>query len=194
MESLNLYLSDELLLAKGGERLCYLHPYDPTKVIKITSKKRVNRSQNKLDDVYHRYLMKSKKNLDQVTECFGFVETNLGKGLVFTRVLDYNGEASYSLEDVINKKLVPIEHQRQLLRELMTYLSENQILFVDIGCSNIFCQQLSEHQYRFVIVDGLGARRLNYKYWLYVYIGFYRRFKIKKQSIKMIDNHERRIS
>ncbi len=188
-----VYLNKELLLSKGSERDCYLHPDDHTKVIKIAPSEGVHRDQNNLDNHYYRYLSGSGKDLQYVTECFGFVETNLGQGLVFTRALNYNGTPSHSLKYMMFHKKIAVDTQRDLLKNLLTYLSENQIVFGDICCGNIFCKEVSKEKYTFIIVDGLGARRFNYKYWMYLKIGFYRRYKIIKQAMKMTKDHEAKI-
>ncbi len=186
-------LNDKLLLSKGSERSCYLHPEDNRKIIKIGPGEGKHRNQNNLDYHYYRYLVSSGKDLQYVTECFGFVETNLGRGLVFTRALNYDGTSSHSLKYMMYHKRITVDEQRELLNKLLMYLQDQQIVFGDICCGNIFCKEVSEGKYEFIIVDGLGARRLNYKYWMYLKIGLYRRYKIMKQARKMRNEHERRL-
>jgi len=186
-----LHLTEDLLLAKGSERSCYLHPFDNEKVIKIAPEKKGSRNQNTLEAHYHSFLMRSNKNLEYLTHCFGFVETNLGKGLVFTRVLNYDGTASHSLSYMIYHKKVLADTLRENLNSLLSYLSANQILFSDIDCGNVFCKKVNSEEYVFIVVDGLGARRFGYKYWLYLNIGFYRRYKIVKQGLRMKKHFEK---
>ena len=83
-------LDKEFLLAEGGERLVYIHPNDNNKVIKIL-KKGLNKHnfQNKLEFKYYNFLTKKNRDFSNITKCFGYVDTNLGKGLVFERVIDY---------------------------------------------------------------------------------------------------------
>lgn len=55
-------LNDELLLAKGGERHCYIHPEDSQKVIKVYKENNRNK-QNDLEYLYYNYLTKRKLDL-----------------------------------------------------------------------------------------------------------------------------------
>jgi len=188
-----IHLNNDLLLAKGGERTCYLHPHDSTKIIKITPENKRHRDQNKLDYHYYHYLIKTQKNLKFVPECFGFVETNLGEGLIFMRILNYDGSPSHSLKYIIYHKKIKIKKQRKLLIQLLNYLREQKIVFGDVYCDNIFCQEVKENKYQFIIIDGLGARRFNYKYRLYLLFSWFRDYKISKQEKRMIRLHENMI-
>ncbi len=80
---------------------------------------------------------------------------------------------------------ITIDVQKKLLSQLVNYLKEQQILFIDTCLSNVFCIKQENNEYKLLIVDGLGAKRLNYKYWLYIHIGLYRRYKINKQAKKL---------
>ena len=55
-----LFLDDKLLLAEGGQRLCYLHPTDSTKIIKILPQRVASDNQNELESVYLGYLLKER--------------------------------------------------------------------------------------------------------------------------------------
>lgn len=193
VENKVIELNDELLLSKGSERSCYLYPGDNSKIIKIGPDEGKHRNQNKLDYHYYSYLVSAKKDLHYVTECFGFVETSLGRGLVFKRALNYDETASHSLKYMMFHKKIAADVQRELLNNLLSYLQDQQIVFGDICCGNIFCKELSSGKYEFIIVDGLGARRFNYKYWMYLKIGIYRRYKIMKQAKKMRNELERQL-
>lgn len=187
MNKENIFLDDSLLIAKGGERDCYLHPHDNTKVIKTLHKKDEHNNQNELEYSYMKYITKRKNiNLSQVTDCYGYVNTNLGKGLVFDRVLDFDGTPSKSFRYLVAYNLISREEQENLLEDLNNYLEKNKILFHDNSMTNIFYKKLSENKSTLVIVDGLGAKRLGFKFWLYMNIPLYRNYKIKKQWHKLM--------
>ncbi|NRA19202.1 MAG: hypothetical protein HRU05_01835 [Oceanospirillaceae bacterium] len=181
-----LFLDDKLLLAEGGQRLCYLHPTDSTKIIKILPQRVASDNQNELESVYLGYLLKKGVSFKHLTQCFGYVDTNLGRGLVFERALNSDGTPSMSLKYMMEEKLLSLERQQKLVLELVSYLRENQIIFADMASSNIFCRRDKAGDYSLLIVDGLGARRFNYRFWMYMWIGFYRRSKINKQEKKLM--------
>ena len=187
-------LNNDLLLAKGGERACYIHPNDDTKVIKILySNLPKHNDQNKLEFIYMNYLKKKKVDLSSVTDCYGYVQTNLGEGLIFDRVIDYDGTPSKSFRYYLANKLISEELQQQLLEELKKNIEENLILFIDTSLTNIFCQKIAEDKYKLIIVDGLGAKRLGMKFFLYRQSKIYTKYKIKRQWAKLMKMYNRDI-
>lgn len=185
-------LTKSLLIAKGGERDCYLHPEDNTKVIKIVHKTEEHNNQNELEYSYMKYIKKRKDlDLSQITDCYGYVSTNLGKGLVFDRVLDFDGTASKSFRYYLANKIIPLAEQELLITELKNYLEENLILFVDTSLTNIFCPKISEDSYKLIIVDGLGAKRTGIKFTLYKISKAYTKYKIKRQWDKFMKMYEK---
>lgn len=181
-----LVLHDNLLIGKGGERSCYLHPLDSTKVIKVVFAKGTHNRQNELEHTYFRYLDRKHIDYSHITPCFGYADTDLGKGLIFSRVLNHDGSPSQSLRYVMVHKIISEELQQQLLNDLKIYLESNTILFVDTSLTNIFCQEYETNKYKLVIIDGLGAKRVGFKSWLYRHSKLYTRYKIKRQWTKFM--------
>lgn len=186
-------LTEKNLIAKGSERKCYLHPQDNSKVIKIIYSDGTHNHQNDLEYIYMNYLVKNNKDLSLLTQCYGYVKTNLGVGLVFDRVLDFDYTASKSFRYYIANKLIPVDHQHQLLRTLQEYLEQNVILFVDTSLTNIFCQRINDEEYQLIIVDGLGAKRMGLKFWLYRKFQLYAKYKMKRQWAKLLKMHDKDI-
>lgn len=180
-----LILAKEHFIARGGERECYSHPLDPTKVVKVLYKKdgvyAYNGSRNDLDRIYYNFLKKSKISFFNLTKCYGFANTNLGKGLIFDKVCDYNGKISMALSDVIAKKILNSTTESTLINNLQTYVLKNNILFIDSGLHNILCCEYEKNKYKLVIIDGLGAKRNGFKFWLYLHSSFYTKYKVKKE-------------
>lgn len=186
-----LYLCNELLIARGGERACYSHPLDKNCIIKVTEKTIEDNKQNLLEYKYYLYLKNKKVNFLNIARCFGWTETNLGQGLIFQKILDYNLEVSKSFRFYLRNNILSKIEEKRLLKELEIYLCENKILFIDVSTVNVLCQKLSKDKYKLIIIDGLGARRLNYKFYMYLYIPFLAKYKIKKQWKKFMFNYKR---
>ena len=183
-------LDDTLLLAKGNERWCYIHPDDDSKVIKITHKVKDGRSQNLLEAAYYRCLQEKGTPLTHLADCYGWIEIAGQKGLVFERIRDYDGNTALTLNQIIRGKLLSLEKIKSLLDDLIDYLEENKIVFVDSSFDNIICQRLKDGSYRLVIIDGLGGRRLGWKFWLYCHLPVYLNYKVKRQGKKVLRNLE----
>lgn len=184
-------LNQDLLIARGGERDCYIDPQDNSKVIKILHKKGLHNNQNALEYSYMKFIKKRVTDFSHITDCYGYVSTNLGKGLVFDRVLDFDEVPSKSFRYYVANKIIPIDEQKKLINELKEYLEKNLILFVDTSLTNIFCKKVNEYEYKLIIVDGLGAKRTGAKFILYKISKAYTKYKIKRQWEKFMRMYEK---
>lgn len=189
MANKKIVLSDKDFLAKGGERNCYIHPNDQTKVIKIVHRQEKHNEQNKLEHKYYNHLIKHNVPQTHLSRCYGFVETNLGEGLIYERLMDYNNVPSVSFQVYLNEKRFSRSQEQHLVQQLKAYLFENDILFIDVDLSNVFCQEFEKDQFKLVLIDGLGARRLNWRFYTYLYSTTFTRYKIKKQWKKFYNNY-----
>ncbi|PHR70380.1 MAG: hypothetical protein COA66_12405 [Arcobacter sp.] len=176
-------------LGKGGERECYVHPNDNTKVIKIMYLKGKHNFQNELEEEYYKFLDKKNVDFSHITKCFSWIETNKGKGLVFERIENYDKTRIETLSYYSKYTILDENVGKELLAELKDYVFKNSILFVDVSLSNIFCQKISKNKYRLIIFDGLGGRRKGIKFWFYLKSETFTKYKIKKQWKKFLSNY-----
>ncbi|MCT7632887.1 PhoP regulatory network YrbL family protein [Aliarcobacter butzleri] len=185
-------LREELLLGDGGERLVFIHPNDSKKVVKVLQPQiKKHNFQNELEFKYYNFLTKKNVDFSHITKCFGYVDTNFGKGLVFERVIDFDGEDSKFLRNCLQENIFTKDQEKRLLDDLKKYLEDNEILFIDCSSHNVFCKKVSADKYTLIIYDGLGARRDNIKLTLYMKSRFYTRYKIKKQWKLFMKNCEK---
>ncbi len=184
------HLDEALLLAKGNERWCYIYPDDTSKVIKITHKVKGGRSQNLLEAAYYQCLREHGTPLTHLANCYGWREIAGQKGLVFERVCDHDGNTALTLNDIIRGKILSVEKIKVLLEELILYIEKNKIIFVDSSFDNIICQRSEDGTYRLIIIDGLGGRRLGWKFWLYCHLPVYLNYKVMRQRETILENLE----
>lgn len=182
-------LTKEFFIAKGGERECYIHPKDNSKVVKIIHRKGKNNEQNQLEYKYTNFLKSKNRSFEHITKCYGFVDTNLGKGLVFDRVLDYTNDQSKSFKEYVLNSSLPIDTEKKLIEELKNYIFSNDILFIDVDLSNLFCKEYEKGKYKLIIIDGLGARRIGFRFSLYLKSKIFTKYKMKKQWKKFWQNY-----
>lgn len=189
-----LILKEEHFIARGGERDCYNHPLDSSKVIKVLYKKdgvyAYDGNRNNLEYKYYTFLEKSKISFSHIARCYNFVETNLGDGLVFDKVFDYDGKISSSFRQLLIEKKFSKEEEIKLIEELKDYIFKNNILFIDCGVQNILCCEYEKNKYKLVIIDGLGAKREGLRFWLYLNSKSYTKYKIKRQWIRFIEKYK----
>lgn len=189
MGFLNLKESD--YLGKGRERACYIHPEDNDKVIKVVYKSSENLNQNQLEHNYLSFLEKKGVSFSHLSKCFGFIQTNLGEGYIFNRIKDFDGKTSKSFKYMVLNGVLSPNLEIELLNELKRYLIDNNIIFVDIALSNIFCQEVSVNKYKLIITDGIGGKRTGLKSKLYLYSKLFTKYKVKKQLKRLEKRYQK---
>ncbi|SHH04724.1 PhoP regulatory network protein YrbL [Cognatiyoonia sediminum] len=175
-------LNKNKLVAEGVERRIYVHPNDPTRLIKIPKIKSDDhykrwtfgdltkrffpstrtRSITKQHEEYQRQLRESQQSAASlpVSLFYGFAPTNLGTGEIFERVTNDSGENAPTLRDVhdqgdfdINKLNTFVEH----LYSLAICVSDlNPANFV-YGYRHTEAGQKSPNK-SWVLIDGYGDR------------------------------------
>ncbi|WP_201523731.1 YrbL family protein [Aliarcobacter butzleri] len=156
----NVILSDNLFIKKGTGRVVYLHPYDNSKIIKISIEKKLYRDQNIIENIYYSYLFKCNIPMNNIAKCYGYVNTNLGKGLVFDKVCDYTGEISKTYSQAITNHDISKNILLKLFNNLEEYIFLNDILFIDTALGNIMCCEYEKEKYKLIIIDGLGGSNI----------------------------------
>ncbi len=179
-------LTDDMLIGKGSERECYMHPKDKTKVIKIQISNTTNRNQNNLDRYYYEYLATKSISYKHIAKFYGVVDTDKGVGLVFENILNHDDKNSLMLETIIKDRLLSHDVLSGLLLELKEYLAHYHILFIDTVMDNILCQETQKGVFKLVIIDGLGARRFGLKLWLHIHCRVWTYFKIRQKWHKLL--------
>lgn len=187
-------LSKRDFLSSGSGRDIYLHPQDTSKIIKITKKgvsKR--RDQNELEYLYYSHLQKLNTPQTHIATCYGFIQTNLGKGLVFERILNYDGSSSITLKEILLVKKFTKNMEDNLILDLKEFIFTNEILFVDIASTNVLCQEYKKDSFRLIIIDGLAGSSMNLKFYFALRVRLYRDMLIKKRFLKFMQNVEIKI-
>lgn len=152
-----IQLSDDLIIGKGRDRICYEHPTIKEQCIKtsITTHK-----QSRREVRYFSFLEKRKTDLSQVSKFLGKVQTNNGTGFCFELIRESNGKVSPTLREALEQRLISlkdVQHQLILLKE---YLIMNEICVRDISPSNIIYQTTSRN-INLIIIDGISNPNLN---------------------------------
>ena len=188
-----LKLDEKNLIAQGSERSCYIHPENTQKLIKVIYIKENDNEQNRVEEIYMNYLTQKKVDLTHLAKYYGKIKTIHGDALVYERIMDYDNNPSKSFRYYIAKELLSLSKQQELLNELRNYLKKNSILFIDTSLTNIFCKKIDKENYKLIIVDGLGAKRLGLKFWLYRHCKVYTKYKISRQWKKLISMYNKDI-
>lgn len=142
-------------LGEGQERICYRHPREPGKLIKLQKGCSDKQTRRELE-LYRSLARRGMQDFRHIPRFYGMVETSLGRGFVVDLIADYDGGPSRSLWWHFERGY-PVSEFATYLDELRAYLRDNCIVFsVDMGRYNILFQKLSPEQARLVVIDGLG--------------------------------------
>ena len=180
-----LEIKKELFIGAGGHNATYIHPIDKTKCIKIPHDP--NDGDVKKEMRYRKMCAKKLAKSRLVTEFFGTIETNLGLGYVFERVLDYDGQTSKDLRDFLPKNKPDTQTLQRVWTILLNFKSDflrENIAIVDTDITNFMVQEPTKGSFRVRIVDNIGTPVLiPLVYWF----DFAAAWKAKRYWNKIVD-------
>lgn len=160
--------------AVGGTRLCFVHPDDSSKCVKVLRRDRTPQERRKLttgikkyrslkhwDDqskeliAYRQLLNRNSDTVWQhIPEFFGSVETDLGLGIITRVFRNFDGQFPRNLETEVPLGVDAI--LKEGLFEFKRWLRQELIITRDLLPHNIIVVRDSAKHCRLMIVDGLG--------------------------------------
>jgi hypothetical protein len=168
-----LILSQSKPFGIGGRRLCFVHPLEPAKCIKVlrTDARRTIRS--RASKVPAQFRRKYDNNADEQAElenvfrrvgpsaaeclprCYGVVPTDLGPGLVLDLIRDADGGISRSIRELITKGM-PLAELRPAFNAFGDFLLRHRILTRRIHDHNLAARHNADGTRSLFLIDGLG--------------------------------------
>lgn len=152
--------SDPLVVGVGRHRVCYIHPEDPRKCIKVIYNPDPHAFQEiKREVAYYRHLEKYLKDWSGLPRFYGEVQTNLGRGFVYDRVIDFDGQPSKTIEQRYDSdNFVQLYTELlSLIGKLRDYLWSNRIVTMSIKPYNVLCHRISASEIVPVVCDNIGS-------------------------------------
>lgn len=184
-EGERLVLSEADVISRGTSRICYRHPRDAGKCIKV-NRPGNSSAPNRIEFDYYEHLRRRNVPLRHLAACHGWVATDRGPGLVFDRVA-WDGTAdaaSVNLATAIRERRLSEKEVMGGLRELVGFLRDYRILWTDENPTNI-CVSVRP-DLRFVVVDGLGGRRtVNVRYLALKSVPLFARLYTGKKIVRL---------
>ena len=193
-----LTLSAQLLLAEGKDRICFRHPVDNDRCIKVLHPE-LGASRLRREWRYHLALQRRGVDFEHLARFRGLIDTSLGTGAVFDLVRDDDGRISKSVAYYLaqndrrcNRWIV------DEIERLKQDLYDQWIVFHYLDPDNILVQRLSYDVYRLVVIDGVGhnqfiplasyspahARRMLVQLWNRCYHEWYAAFPVVARALK----------
>lgn len=173
-----LPLKDRTPLARGKHRLVFEHPLDAGLLIKLPNEAQVRAARGEGGPWYRRP-RRYRQHLGALREVqehlalhalaggegphlqtlVGFVDTDLGLGLVSRKVLGRDGALAPTLTRLVRERRFDAAAQAALDR-LCHWLLQSPLLLGDLNARNLVYGFDARHGERFVIIDGIGEKTL----------------------------------
>lgn len=157
----------------GGRRLCFVHPLDPKKCVKIlrTDERRTVRHKKTIipahwrreydNNAHERRILEDlekrigPKIAQHLPRSYGMAETDLGPGLVLDLVRDHDGGISRSIRELITTGY-DLSKLRRSFDEFGHFLSENLVLTRSLLDHNLVVEMRAEGPGPIFLIDGFG--------------------------------------
>lgn len=179
-------LDESNFIAKGQTRSCYCYPMEEEKVIKIFNGHAKfgdcrSRDSNIIESKYLAYVQSRHGEIKHIPRYFETVNTNLGTGYVFERIIDYDKSTSKSLHYYLTQNLINIESAKKLISNLFNYLLKFNISIVDRSLANIVLQKQKCGTFIPYLIDGFGAHKDGFQLFRNMHIPFYAKYVTNKK-------------
>ena len=91
---------------------------------------------------------------------YGFVNTNLGKGLVFELIKNSDNSISLTLEEFVKKYSITDNNLIDRLNQFKKYFFDIQIMISDLHSRNILVQMDKNDVKKFIICYGITTKKV----------------------------------
>jgi len=135
-------LDPELLIGSGTVRACYHYPEKPELVVKVSLPGRAEgEAANTMEWKSYRRILRGNAEVDHISHCRGFVETDQGRGLVCDCIRDADGSVSETIWDiVVYRDNCDLDRLVSVADGFCSYLLANDLFLFDINLKNIALQ------------------------------------------------------
>ncbi len=173
-------LSERTLIGRGHKRDCHAHPDAPNLCIKVA--RHADRWQESAIEWYYiTHLKQRRVPLDHIIDCYGWVQTNYGSGLVVERIRDGDGSPALTLCDAISAGKVDMNQTDIMLRKLKRWAISHGVAVAELNEVNLMVRKQGNDT-NLVFIDGIGSRRkADWKFTLYQRYPWFARMKTKRQ-------------
>jgi PhoP regulatory network protein YrbL len=159
--------------AVGGRRLCFVHPHEPNRCVKVlrTDERRTVRHKKTIIPAHWRREYDNNAHEKRILEhlerrigpgmarhlprSYGMAATDMGPGLVLDLVRDYDGGISRSIRELITTGY-DLAKLRPSFESFGRFLSENLVLTRSLLDHNLVVKMHADGPGPIFLIDGLG--------------------------------------
>ena len=182
-------LPEHLLIGRGTLRACYLHPDRDDLIIKVPLPDRGTGDEaNRKELRSYQELTQNHRELDHISHCHGFVETDRGSGLICDCIRDFDGTVAKTIWDlVVHREHCDIDYLLEVAGGFCDYLIANDIFLFDINLKNIVLQQNQDQSLKPYAIDLKGPYDNKEFLQLSSRIRFLGRRKLKRRADQLLE-------
>lgn len=184
-----LVIDEHLFVGRGTLRACYLHPEREDLIIKVPLQHSSGGEvANRLEMKSYLQLRRIHGQLDHISHCHGFIETDRGAGLTCDCIRDHDQSISKTIWDiVVYQEACDIDYLLEVAADFCNYLIAGDIFLFDINLKNVVLQRMEDDSYRAFAVDLKGP--LDNKEFLQLSsrIRFLGRKKLKRRTNQLLE-------
>ncbi|MEM6552388.1 MAG: YrbL family protein [Planctomycetota bacterium] len=159
-----LTFTESDLINRGANRACYQHPEDARRCIKVDlpEGQGTRRGLNQIEFEHYGKLADrlGERLYRHAPRCHGFVETSLGPGLCFDRVLNADGSPSVRINFFIKHHSRDLEQVVQLVDRLHGFVRDAGVLLFDVNRHNLLVRVDAAGEPELIVIDWKGAQAL----------------------------------
>ena len=154
-----IQLTAESFIGQGCHKKVYAVPGEPDKCIKIIynadGQKDIDRELK-----YRDYRRAHNMSMDLIPKYYGTVDTNFGRGYLYERIVDADGQPSVSLRDCVRCTSILCRHLDSItlkLLKLRQRILEDELVTMGITDENILFRKNNSDEYRTYLISDLGT-------------------------------------
>ncbi len=170
---MKILLKNKEFLFRGSNRICFVHPDDHNKILKVVIPEKKPEARRRAAPLYKKIRplgafdinlkeLNAFKNLgkkgDEVwkhfPKCFGIVETDLGDALCQELIREWDGTISKTVEYYLNEKSMTGEMKRAV-DEFLLFLLNQMIIVRDLTAENLIIRK-NKDGFCVFMIDGIG--------------------------------------
>ncbi len=184
-----IYLTENLLVGRGTLRACYLHPDRAELIVKVplTDNAGGDDANSKELKSYHA-LSRTHPELNHISHCHGYLETDKGRGLVCDCIRDHGGAVSKTIWDVVvHQENYDMDYLLSVVGRFCDYLIAEDIFLFDINLKNIVLQVQADTTWQAWAIDLKGPYDNKEFLQLSSRIRFLGRNKLKRRTRELLE-------
>jgi len=152
-----IILTDDLFLGDGNHKIVYAHPTDKTLCVKLL---RTPDDPDFAKEMRYRKALGSRADsMTLLTKYFGEADTSKGKGYLFERVTDFDGQNSTTMLKILNDTLADrkdLPATEKMLLDFKRVYFDEKFLLAGVDPDNYLVQRTSPTARRVRIIDNIG--------------------------------------